>query len=75
MEILYPFSKMGLGNHPRLPRAWQILQSKKDADVRYILDNAPGQALLKPGKRGEANKRITFYAMLTKKLCTTQETA
>jgi hypothetical protein len=68
LEILYAFSKMGLGGDARLARAWEVLDAKKDAEGRYILDYAPGQALLKPGKRGEPNKWITFYALLTKKL-------
>ena len=68
LEILYAFSKMGLGDDPRLKRAWEVLEEKQDADGRYILDYAPGQALLKPGKRGEPNKWITFYALLTRKM-------
>jgi hypothetical protein len=67
LEILYAFSKMGMGDDPRLKRAWEILEDKRDAEGYYILDYAPGQALLKPGKPGEPNKWITFYALLANK--------
>ena len=58
---------MGYSSDPRLRRSWQVLEEKKDAEGRYILDYAPGQALLKPGKPGEPNKWITFYALLAHK--------
>jgi len=73
LEILYAFSKMGYGSDPRLRRAWQVLEEKKDAQGRYILDYAPGQALLKPGKPGQPNKWITFYALLARKYKTELE--
>ncbi len=67
LEILYAFSKMGYGADPHLVRAWQLLESKRDSNGCYILDYAPGQALLRPGKRGQPNKWITFYALLARK--------
>jgi hypothetical protein len=67
VEMLYALSKMGYGEHAELNRAWEILESKHDAQGKCPLDWNPTQALLKPGKRGEANKWVTFYALLAKK--------
>lgn len=67
IEMLFALSKMGYGEHDELNRAWEILESKRDADGKYPLDWTPTQALLKPGKRGEANKWVTFYALLSLK--------
>jgi len=67
LEMLYALSNMGLGANKELNRAWEILESKRDACGKYQLDWSPTQALIKPGKRGEVNKWVTFYALLAKK--------
>jgi hypothetical protein len=67
IEIIYALSKMGYGNNDELNRAWEILDSKRDPQGKYPLDWTPTQALLKAGKRGEPNKWITLYALLSKK--------
>jgi hypothetical protein len=66
-EMVYALSKMGYGANDELKRAWEILDSKRDAQRKYRLDWTPTQALLKPGKQGDPNKWITFYALLSKK--------
>lgn len=66
LELLYAFGKMGYGADPRLRRAWQVLEDKKDADGRYILDRTQGQSYLKQEK-GQPNKWITLYALLAHK--------
>jgi len=66
-EILYALSRMGYGKDARLAGAWDLLESKRDEQGRYILDWFPTQALLKPGKKGEPNKWVTLYALLAKK--------
>ena len=66
-EMVYALSKMGYGANDELNRAWEILDNKRDAKGKYRLDWTPTQALLKPGKRGEPNKWVTFYALLSKK--------
>ena len=63
-EILYALSKMGLGRDERLAGAWDVLESKKDAEGRYLLDWIPAQIPWKAGKRGEPNKWISLYCML-----------
>lgn len=66
-EMVYALSKMGYGSNDELNRAWEILDSKRDSQGKYRLDWTPTQALLKSGKRGESNKWVTFYALLSKK--------
>jgi hypothetical protein len=67
VEILYHLSRMGHGNDPRLERAWMLLDSKTDKEGCYILEWTPTQSPWKVGKRGLANKWMTFYALLAKK--------
>lgn len=66
-EMVYALSIMGYGANDELKRAWEIFDSKRNAQGKYRLDWTPTQALLKPGKRGDPNKWITFYALLSKK--------
>lgn len=67
IEILLSMARMGYGGHPATARGWQLLDTKKNAEGKYILDWAPTLALLKTGKRGEPNKWVTFYALLALK--------
>ncbi|MBN2240229.1 MAG: hypothetical protein JW712_10685 [Dehalococcoidales bacterium] len=68
-EILYAISKMGYGDNEHVKRAWALLDTKKDDPGRYVLDWTPSQVqkLFKIGKRGEANKWVTLYALLALK--------
>jgi hypothetical protein len=66
LEPLYALSKMGHGRHPALNRAWEMLEQKKTADGRYILNWAPA-TLFPAAKRGEPNKWVTLYAALAHK--------
>jgi len=66
-EILYSLAKMGYGDDPRLARAWQALERKRDSEGRYIMDWTTTSALLKAGPRKTANKWITLYALLAHK--------
>ncbi len=64
LDIVVPLSLMGYGADPRLDRAWQVLEDKRDAQGRYILDWTAPQSLLKAGPRGAPSKWVTFYALL-----------
>jgi hypothetical protein len=66
-EVLYALSKMGYGRDERLQTAWTTLENKADQAGRYHLDWTPTQCSWKVGKRGEANKWITFYVEVAKK--------
>jgi hypothetical protein len=64
LENLYPLLKMGYGNHPKIMRAWEHFEFKKLPDGKFPLEWNPMNIYLNPGKKGEANKWITFYAYL-----------
>jgi hypothetical protein len=66
-EVLYALSKMGYGRDERLQAAWTALENKSDPAGRYYLDWTPTQCPWTVGKRGEANKWITFYVEAAKK--------
>lgn len=66
-EILYALGKMGYGNDPRLQRAWEVLDRTKDSSGKVYLDWTPSQCTWKVGKKGEANKWLTFYTLLEEK--------
>jgi len=66
-EILYGLSKMGYGKDARLNRAWDLLDSKLDADGRMKLDWTHAQSLWKIGKKDENNEWLTFYVLLAQK--------
>jgi hypothetical protein len=67
VQILYCLGKMGYGNDGRLKGAWDLLESKKEVSGEYPLDWTPTQCPWKVGKRGTANKWISFYAYLAEK--------
>jgi hypothetical protein len=66
-EVLYALSKMGYGRDERLQAAWTALENKADPAGRYALEWTPTQCPWKVGKRGEANKWITFYVEAARK--------
>jgi len=66
LEPLYALSKMGYGNHPALDDAWKELEKRNDGEGKYRLDWYTN-SLFMPGKKGEINEWVTFYAYLAKK--------
>jgi len=67
IEPLYALSVMGYGAAPELTEAWNILETKKNEEGRYVLDWDPPRSYFKPGKRGEPSKWLTLYAYLALK--------
>ena len=67
VEVLYVLSRMGVGQDPRLERAWKLLAAKADPTGRYLLEWTPTQSPWKVGKRGQPNKWMTLYALLARK--------
>lgn len=68
LDVLLGLAALGFGDRPELVRAWALLEDKRGADGCYRLDWAPQRTLLRPGKRGEPSRWITFYALLAHKL-------
>ncbi|MBU0498174.1 MAG: hypothetical protein KKC68_01195 [Candidatus Thermoplasmatota archaeon] len=66
-EILFTLGKMGYGSDPRLQHAWNVLDTKRDREGRYILDWTPSQCPWKIGKRNTPNKWVTLYCLLAHK--------
>jgi hypothetical protein len=66
-EVLYALSIMGYGEDPRLERAWKHLESMTDSRGAHLLSWTPAQCPWKVGRRGQANKWLTFYALAAAK--------
>ena len=64
IDVLLPLVKMGYGGDPRMKSAWDVLKQHKTEEGKYILDRDYKSKYWKIGKRGSANKWITFYAYL-----------
>ncbi len=66
---LYALSILGKGGDPACKRAWEILESKRTGDGKYIIDGSltkPYIKVAKPGKPGKhslPDKWVTFYAL------------
>ena len=65
--IMYSVSVLGTANHINCEKAWALLESKKDAEGRYILENSFSKLYYKVGKIGKPNKWVTLYALLANK--------
>lgn len=65
--IMYGLSIMGAANHPNCKKTWELLESKKDSEGRYILEKSFSKPYFKIGKMGKPNKWVTLYVLLAKK--------
>ena len=66
-NIVESFCALGYGNDLRLSEAWNILDSKKNADGKYILNGTLTKSYLPRERVGKPSKWVTFYAMLAEK--------
>ena len=64
IDVLLPLAKMGYGHDPRMYSAWDVLERHKTEEKKYKLDSDRKSKYWEFGKRGKANKWITFYAYL-----------
>jgi hypothetical protein len=81
IDTFYPFEPMRVGlqnmvesfcglvyvNDKRLNEEWNILESKKDSEGKYILDGTLTKSYLPKEKIGKSSKWVTFYVLLAKK--------
>lgn len=67
--IMYGLSIMGMANHPNCEKAWAILDSKKDSEGKYLLDETFIEPYFNVGKVDNPNKWVTLYVLLSKKYC------
>ena len=66
-NIVESFCALGYGNDLRLNEAWNILNSKKAPDGKYILNGTLSKSYLPKERVGKPSKWVTFYAMLAEK--------
>jgi len=65
--ILCALSLLGKGADPSCKRAWELLNSKRGGDGKYILDGSLTKPYIKIEKPSKPNKWVTFYALLAEK--------
>jgi hypothetical protein len=65
--ILHAISVFGKGNDTRCNHAWELLDKRRDADGRYLLDGSLTKPYIKLEKPGKPSKWVTFYALLAEK--------
>jgi len=61
MEV---FCALGYGNDVRMTAAWDILESKKAPDGKYILNGTLSKSYLPKERVGKPSKWVTFYTLL-----------
>jgi hypothetical protein len=66
-NIVEAFCVLGYGTDTRLKEAWNILESKKDKDGKYILNGTLSKSYLPKERAGKPGKWVTFYALLARK--------
>jgi len=67
-NIVESFCALGYGNDSRLAEAWDILNSKKMFDGKYILDGTLSKSYLPKERVGKPSKWVTFYTLLAEKV-------
>ena len=65
--ILYALSILGYGNEPACKRAWDLLDSRRGVNGKYVLDGSLTKPYIKIEKPGKPSKWVTFYALLAEK--------
>ncbi|BCN28826.1 hypothetical protein [Anaeromicropila herbilytica] len=65
--IMYGISVLGEGNHPNCDKAWDLLNSKKDNENKYILSESFAEPYINVGMVGQPNKWVTLYVLLSEK--------
>ena len=64
--IMYGISVFGEGNHMNCRKAWELLDSKKNSEGKYILTESFPEPYFDVGMVGEPNKWVTLYVLLSK---------
>ena len=64
---LCALSILGKGNDYGCKRAWELLESRRGDDGKYILDGSLTKPYIKIEKPGKSSKWVTFYALLAEK--------
>jgi hypothetical protein len=65
-NIIEAFCVLGYGADKRLKEAWNMLETKKNADGKYILNSTLSKSYLPKEKIGKPSKWVTFYTLLAR---------
>lgn len=63
--IMYGISVLGEGDHMNYRKAWELLDSKKNPDGKYILTESFPEPYFNVGTVGQPNKWVTLYVLLS----------
>jgi len=66
-NIVESLCALGYGNDDCMKEAWDILNSKKTEDGKYILNGTLSKSYLPKERVGNPSKWVTFYALLAQK--------
>jgi hypothetical protein len=66
-NIIEAFCVLGHGTDKKLKEAWNIIETKKDTNGKYILNGTLAKSYLPKEKVGKPSKWVTFYTLLAKK--------
>jgi hypothetical protein len=66
-NIVEAFCVLGYGNDKRLKEAWEIIETKKDKDGKYVLNGTLTKSYLPKERIGKPSKWVTFYLLLARK--------
>jgi hypothetical protein len=66
-NIVESLCALGYGSDERLKEAWALLEGKRTADGRYIIDATLSKSYLPKERAGKPSKWISFYAYLANK--------
>jgi hypothetical protein len=66
-NIVESLCALGYGDDSRLKEAWDILNSKKTSDGKYILTGTLSKSYLSKERVGKPSKWVTFYSLLAEK--------
>ena len=65
--IVSALAVLGVGSHPAMEKAWELLEEKENDKGKVILEGTLSRQPCNFGAVGEENKWVTFYALLAKK--------
>jgi hypothetical protein len=68
-HVVEAFCALGYGGDRRLAEAWDLLNSKRTEDGKYLLDQTLTKSYLPKERVGKPSKWVTFYALLAQKEC------
>ena len=63
--IMYAISVFGAGNDINCSKAWELLESNRNSEGKYILTDSFSEQYMNVGMVGQPNKWVTLYMLLS----------